>query len=485
MLLLFYILLSFIYSLDNSFDNQSQILVKVKDRIITKNDFIKRSEYAIRPSYCKSDNNIHKKIILNSLISEKIMAIDIEDNLLSSDYSNNFIDGFKEQKMREFLLREEVYNLIQIDSLTIQSHYDNSMKEYNIEFISLDNDSLSQSIEELLSEGVDFSNICYNYLNLKTIPRRYINYFDEHDPDIHNAIFSENKYKNQVIGPILSKDKKYIYIKIIDWTDNTLITNEDKYNQWDSVKRKIYENKCIKGYDLYVLNVMNGIGLEFLKEPFWKLVDQTFNQLSQEKNNEFNYERVSAEFNLLIESDIDPDEDLLVFNNKLYTISDIQLLINQHPLVFRKENIGIQDYGLQLKYAIADLLRDQRLNAIAYNREYDINPSILKEVQIFKDAILSNFHLKTYLNGKNISLDNFNSNYLNIIDNNLNDYIESLISKYSSDIFINLNLLDEIQLTRIDLYTYRKGVPYPFIVPNFPVLTSKYKIDYGIDVNIP
>ena len=78
------------------------------------------------------------------------MAIDIEDNLLSSDYSNNFIDGFKEQKMREFLLREEVYSLIQIDSLTIQSHYDNSMKEYNIEFISLDNDSLSQSIATIL-----------------------------------------------------------------------------------------------------------------------------------------------------------------------------------------------------------------------------------------------------------------------------------------------------------------------------------------------
>ena len=484
MLLLFCILLSFIYSLDNNFDNQSKILVKVKDRIITKDDFIKRSEYAIRPSYCKSDNNIHKKIILNSLVSEKLMAIDIEDNLLSSDYSNDFIDGFKEQKMRELLLKEEVYNSIEIDSLTIQSHYNNSMKEYNIEFISLDNDSLSKKIEELLNKGVDFSSICYNYLNLNSIPRRYINYFDEHDPDIHNAIFLENKYKNQVIGPILSKDKKYIYIKIIGWTNNPLITEVDKENQWDSVERKIYENKCIKGYDLYVLNIMRGIELELFKEPFLELVNQTFNQFNQERNNEFNYGWDSEELNL-IENRINPDEDLLIFNNKLYTIFDIQLLINQHPLVFRNENIDIKDYGLQLKYAIADLLRDQQLNTMAYNRGYDTNHAILREIQVFKDAILSNFHLKTYLNGKNISLNNFNSNYISIINNSLNDYMDYLISKYSSDIFINFDLFDEIQLTHIDLYTYRKGVPYPFIVPSFPILTSKYKIDYGIDVNIP
>ena len=484
MIIIYCLLLSFTYSIENNFDNQSKILVKVKDRIITKNDFIKRSEYAIRPTYCKSGNNIHKKIILNSLISEKLMAIDIENNLLSSDYSNDFIDGFKEQKMREMLLKKEVYDLIYIDSLTIQSHYNNSMKKYNIQFISLDNDTLSKKIKELLNKGITFDSICYNYLNLESIPSRYINYFDEHDPDIHNAIFSKDNYKNQVIGPILSKDKKQLYIKIIGWTDNSLITKEDKINQWDSVKRKIYDNECVKGYDLYVLNIMEGIEMEFFKDPFLKLINKTFNRLNTKENKGLNYLSDKG-FNLLIDSDINPDENLLIFDDEFYTISDIQLLINQHPLVFRNENIDIEDYGTQFKYAIADLLRDEKLNAIAYNRGYDTNPDIINEIQIFKDAMLSNFHLKTYLDGKNISLDNFNSNYLNIIDNHLNDYIESLISKYSSDIFINFDILDEIKLTHIDLYTYRKGVPYPFVVPNFPILTSKYEMNYGVDINIP
>ena len=59
-------------------------LIRIDNKEITKNDFIKRAEYTIRPSYCKSNNNIHKKIILNSIIAEKLMSLEIEENLLKN-----------------------------------------------------------------------------------------------------------------------------------------------------------------------------------------------------------------------------------------------------------------------------------------------------------------------------------------------------------------------------------------------------------------
>ena len=97
------IALNFIFCNIQNSDNN--FLVRINDRIITKNDFIERSEYTIRPGYCKSDNNIHKKIILNSLIAEKLMAIEIENNLSENNYSSNFIEGIKEQTMRQSLLK--------------------------------------------------------------------------------------------------------------------------------------------------------------------------------------------------------------------------------------------------------------------------------------------------------------------------------------------------------------------------------------------
>ena len=83
--------LFFSLSICNELDED--ILVQIKDRKITKNEFIKRSEYTIRPNYLKGQNNI-EKIILNSLIAEKLMAIEIEESYLSNKYTNNFIEGY-------------------------------------------------------------------------------------------------------------------------------------------------------------------------------------------------------------------------------------------------------------------------------------------------------------------------------------------------------------------------------------------------------
>mgnify|MGYP001147819957 CR=1 FL=1 len=37
----------------------------------------------------------------------------------------------------------------------------------------------------------------------------------------------------------------------------------------------------------------------------------------------------------------------------------------------------------------------------------------------------------------------------------------------------------EIALTRIDMMTLQENMPYPIVVPNFPVLTTNHPLDYG------
>ena len=50
---------------ENTSVPEEVILARVGDKLITIQDFIRRSEYTIRPDYCRQDNYIHKKIILN------------------------------------------------------------------------------------------------------------------------------------------------------------------------------------------------------------------------------------------------------------------------------------------------------------------------------------------------------------------------------------------------------------------------------------
>jgi len=59
-----------------SSDNQLEILAKIGDRLITRQDYLNRTEYTLRPDYCRGNQYLHKKIILNNLIAEKLLAIE-------------------------------------------------------------------------------------------------------------------------------------------------------------------------------------------------------------------------------------------------------------------------------------------------------------------------------------------------------------------------------------------------------------------------
>jgi len=61
----------------------------------------------------------------------------------------------------------------------------------------------------------------------------------------------------------------------------------------------------------------------------------------------------------------------------------------------------------------------------------------------------------------------------------MNPYIEKLQKKYSSDIQINVKILEEIQLTRLDMIAIQPDQPFPLIVPSFPLVTNSHRLDYG------
>ena len=106
--------------------DKNQILATIGSRIITVSDFIKRAEYNVRPSYCSGNTIKDKQIILNSLIAEKLFALNFNSNLENSHYQ--LIEGRKEQKMREVLFNRDIYNNIRLDSFELSNAYGNSIK---------------------------------------------------------------------------------------------------------------------------------------------------------------------------------------------------------------------------------------------------------------------------------------------------------------------------------------------------------------------
>ena len=123
------------------------------------------------------------------------------------------------------------------------------------------------------------------------------------------------------------------------------------------------------------------------------------------------------------ESGLELSEPFLKFNKEILTINDINNLILKHPLLFRKQDILKSEFPLHFKYAIVDLIRDEQINKVAYLNDYDKHTDVIKEYDLFKDATLSTLHVKSLLERNNITMDMFNENHNDMLDDIFNQYL--------------------------------------------------------------
>ena len=100
---------------------EESILVEVGDVTISVSEFIRRAEYTIRPPYCKGSNNLDKKIVINSLIAEKMFALEATDTnfVVSSERVQLYLQGLKEQAMRQWLYAKAADEKVELDSTEV------------------------------------------------------------------------------------------------------------------------------------------------------------------------------------------------------------------------------------------------------------------------------------------------------------------------------------------------------------------------------
>ena len=68
-----------------------------------------RAEYTIRPIFCKGNLYYHKKIILNNLIAEKLLALESENIRTSKNIAS--LDSYLKGRKEESQLRSRIAEL--------------------------------------------------------------------------------------------------------------------------------------------------------------------------------------------------------------------------------------------------------------------------------------------------------------------------------------------------------------------------------------
>ena len=449
----------------------NSVLVQIDNQLILKNEFIQRAEYVLRPDYCSKGNNVHKQIILNSLIAEKLLAIEGE-SLFNLHTISNFLNGLKTQNMREKLF----FSKSQSNALSgeeLDNYLKTAERTYHLSFITLPNNIVTDTLLNLNNS----SELINSMFDSGEIAIRDVSFFSEHNYRLHRAIFSNRLDKYDIIGPLNLEDGTYIIMRVEGWRSERNLSENSQKEYLRNVKEHLTRLRNIEQYADYIHAVMNNKTLNFNQDSFTKLINNLYYEMLQFENSkkELFKKAIWPENNLVLSggyTSVNIDENEIIFNldGKDWTMSNLQDLINSHPLVFRKKKISKTDFPGAVKNAIADLVRDYYLTQEALELNYDDDPYINQYVNMWEEHFIASSLRSKLLQSKPSTTNDIE--YLNPI-------IKELFNKYSDNIQIDIELFDSINLTSIPMHVSNQNAAYQSPIPKFPILTDNHNIDYG------
>ncbi len=463
---------------------EETIVARIGDRVITEDEFMQRAEYTIRPPWVKQNTYIHKKMILNALIAETLIAMDLPDTseLVQNERFQAFVQGRKEQVMRQVFFKKNMYDKVKLDRKEQEAIYDKAGRTYDVDFIVSRDPRLSGAIEENLAGGAGLADALRNLAGTDSIPvpRRQVMFSPEEDFRIIEKLYNQPVQKGDIVGPI-QLDTEKVWLQVQGWTEKVAVSSEDIQNRWRDVQQHVTYRDAAEIYDDYVVDLMQGKKVEFNRDTFFELANtlgpvyfpknkETKAEITQNiwgKNGEDMAIRDSVSTKLGMMADL----PLLTIDGNVWTIEDLDRELMLHPLQFRKKGFSQIEFGEQLKLAIVDIIKDKHITQACYKDGLEEHPLVKARAAMWRDAYLANYARNQKL-AELDALEAFKEQPMRTIETHLNPWVDSLQSKYDHLVEINTDLFEDINVTRIDMFAIYADQPYPVIVPPFPQLTT-------------
>ena len=458
----------------------SNILAMVGNKTITVNDFIKRCEYVPRPPYCRGDNYIHKKIALNSLIAEKLFAIEFENkNLFIAENQMMVVEGQKEQTMRHLMLKRFGFEKVKIDTPQIQKISELSNREYRISFISFD--KKYKNIFAGLPKNARLKDMVLRVDNRIDIVEKSVNKNDNMIEAVNQLLYYGDQSLNLLYGPFEIDNNTLFCFEINGWTTRATITEKEKKDSWNQAISDYSEKAAKNYYSQYVSQLLKGKTIEYNPEVF-SLFSNKLSKIyliEKEKKEATMENRLWGKNNEIESVTFDDikkmkNSSILTHNNREYKISELLTMIKKHPLVFRNKTINSDVFNNELKYAIADLFRDYHITNEAYMLGLDQDIHATHNENKWEDYIKS-LNINKSLGEKSFMSRTPGKKQIMLTD--------SLQIKYSNIIKIDTGKFEKIKLSNTDMSVMYSNQAYAKLEPNFPIITNDHILDYGEKVS--
>lgn len=471
-----------IFSCSPQKEQSVEILLSFKDFQLSKNEFIARSEFTIRPFHCSGDTEIDKAIALNSMLAELIFDHEAGDSsrLMKKKKFQKYLDGIKNQAVREELFNQEVWSKIIIDSQELFKRYEKSNKIFQVDYIFSNNKDEIKLCDEKLSNGISFDSVL-SFFYEENIPEEKEISYGVYEDALENAIFKDTVRKDEVIGPIEASNGYYI-MKINGWMEEVVLSPEQVKLKLADISQEMQIESAELKWEEYVKQQMKGKVIHFNDKIFYEVTEIMKPLYISDEEADSIEVPILAEYmehgSARIDSFLLENKDKLFFefDGKEWTLEKFVHEMWERPLIFQKKNIKSDEFPFYFQKAIADLVRDRVLSDIGLQKGYGEKSGVKKQVSMWKRYYNARFYIEEYLKEQNVDLDRIyqSKDFFDYLD----PLFDSLKSKYQDEIQFNNQVLNDIKLTKIPFMARRKNAVYQQLVPPFPYTTHSNKLNY-------
>lgn len=376
-----------------SAQTKNEIVAKVGDVSISKEEFKKRFEFSPHPRHDKNfDSTLIKLDFLKTLIAEKLLAKNAVEKDL--DKTEEFISAYRHIRnlyLRDALYQKEVKEKIAVPDSEFAKGKRKILKTLVAKFIFSDDEKEIYDIYNELKKGASFDSILATRPESKEQKNAEEITFGKLNEKIEDDIFNLNV--EAISKPLELKEGWYIF-KVYSFTRKGILDETD-LKKIEKVVTERWENKT---YENFYKNFFKKTTINADRTLFDRLYEELKKFIH---SNEKYFVKKNGKFTLF-----QPEISKIEKNFSNKELNSIFVKFKEEPVKFKDfiTNLKIDGFEFvkfddkhihsRLNSTVFIFIQNELLAREALKRKYDELPDVAFDLKLWKDNFLSNLNMK-------------------------------------------------------------------------------------------
>ncbi|MGD9489779.1 MAG: hypothetical protein AB7W47_17285 [Calditrichaceae bacterium] len=459
---------------------------KNNDNIAQINDFgITIAEFQDRLNYnpylrAIEDVNVVKKIVLSSLIAEKILSLENEETSGVSENVNLLIRQHLREAMIEQFRRDSVESAIKISDAELQHEYQKAIREIDIHYIAFDSLNDALKVKSKIDSGRTYESVVKAYMKNRgwgdePIPYKKIRWANE-DYDLEEKIY---QLKPNEISNIIKAHGEYYLIKIDNIKIIEKLSSKDYKNRLPALEDRILRNKIKKQYRVvYHRTIQKEAGeveWDKLKEAAKLVSDEIeFSQNDPAQTGPVAYKPLPENIYLnrqAILNDLKNNTAVNFPDGSTWTFQELMVQLKYGPYAFDFSNSGSFIHSFIQNVRL--LMEHEAIYKLAQKKGYEHNKLVQDEYKMWKSYYQANsfrHNLLSELDAK-LAEKNMHGKDQSIEEQRL-EYFDARLTAYAENykIVIYKAVYDTVSLNKLDMVVRKSHFANRLVSPRLEPL---------------